>query len=102
MFHRSESLSRTAIPRASGQPPSLSVISDVALVRDGLSAQLARDTRVTLVGSSAPDEPLPRTPCGAAADVVVLDFGSNGARECVDRLRTSHVAPRIVGIAIGK
>jgi two-component system, NarL family, nitrate/nitrite response regulator NarL len=102
MFQRSESLTRVAMPRASGQPPCLGVISDVALVRDGLSAQLARDSRVTLVGSSAPDEPLPRTPCGAAADVVVLDFGSNGARRCVDRLRASQMAPRIVGIAIGK
>ena len=34
MFQRSESPNRVAIPRASGQPPRLSVISDVALVRD--------------------------------------------------------------------
>jgi two-component system, NarL family, nitrate/nitrite response regulator NarL len=85
-----------------GSAPYLGVISDVALVRDGLGAQLARDGRVRFVGACAPDEPLPSSPSRRPPNVVVLDFGSGGARDCVERLRSRHPTLSIVGVAVGK
>jgi len=103
MFERHETQCRRALADRLGTRPALGVISDVALVRDGLSVQLARDPRIDFIGSWAPEEPLSQRSAGARpADVVVLDFGSNGARDCVDRLRSTHPALDIVGVAIGK
>jgi DNA-binding NarL/FixJ family response regulator len=102
MLQRSESLSRLVLADRAGVKPGLGVISDVALVRDGLSAQLARDPRISFVGSCAPEESLPTGPSGTPPDVVVLDFGSHGARDCVERLRATRPELNIVGIAIGK
>jgi DNA-binding NarL/FixJ family response regulator len=83
-------------------PPTVAVLSDVALIRDGLSAQLAREKRVLLVGAGAPNESLPKGDAGEEPLVAILDFGSSAARGCVERLRADHRRLRIVGIAIGK
>lgn len=83
-------------------PTTAAVVSDVALVRDGLCALLSRDPRLSVLGASDPAERLPRDEDDAPPQVVILDFGAAQARACVDRLRTAFPELRIVGIAIGK
>lgn len=76
------------------------VVSDIALVREGLSARLAAEPRIDFAGASCPREPLPGK--APLPNVFVLDFGSAWSRGFVDSLRERDSTARIVGIAIGK
>ncbi|HEX8224044.1 MAG TPA: response regulator transcription factor [Allosphingosinicella sp.] len=84
------------------EPPRVLVASDVALVCEGLTAQLARDPRVTVIGSGAPDDSTCRLLARLAPDAVILDFGSRDSHDFAERLRPLRLPVRLVGIAIGK
>jgi len=94
-----ESLS---MPSDTGERPRVGLVSDLALVRDALAMQLVRDPHIILVGASTLGAPLPSDADGRGVEVVVLDFGSIGARAWVERMRTAPHCPGLVGIAISK
>jgi DNA-binding NarL/FixJ family response regulator len=94
--------SAAELPRGDEQAPRVVVASDVALVCEGLTAQLDRDPRVTVIGSGAPDEATCRLLARLAPDAVILDFGSRDSHEFAERLRPMRLSVRVVGIAIEK
>lgn len=91
-----------ASPSRQARKPKVAIVSDVALVCEGLSAQLQRDPRVDLIGSGAPDEETCHRLARLRPDALILDFGSRDSLEFVERLRPLRLAMRLVGIAIGK
>lgn len=88
--------------QAAAEPPRVVVASDIALVCEGLGAQLARDPRVALVGSGAPDDATCRLLARLRPDALILDFGSHGSHDFAERLRSLHLPMRLIGIAIDK
>ena len=90
------------MPSDTGERPRVGLVSDLALVRDALAMQLVRDPHIILVGASTLGAPLPSDADGRGVEVVVLDFGSIGARAWVERMRTAPHCPGLVGIAISK
>jgi DNA-binding NarL/FixJ family response regulator len=82
--------------------PSIFIVSDIRLVRDGLVWQLERDGRLTVLGggsaSAATLEKLGATP----ANSVALDLSAVDGLAFAEQLRRSLPDAKVVGFAIGE
>ncbi len=80
--------------------PSVFIISDVRLVRDGLAQQLRRDGRVDLQGAARPDDAALGALTAAPPAAVVLDLGVAGGMAFAQQLASDLPAVRVIGFSI--
>jgi two-component system nitrate/nitrite response regulator NarL len=80
--------------------PSVCIVSDVRLLRDGLTWQLEKDGRLDVRGSARPDGDGLQMLCAERPDAVVLDLGVPSGLAFVQRLRADLPQARIIGYAI--
>lgn len=81
--------------------PSVCIVSDVRLLRDGLTWQLEKDGRLDVRASARPDNDGLQMLCAEQPDAVVLDLGVPRGLAFVQRLRAGLPQARIIGYAIG-
>lgn len=84
-----------------GRIPKVFVVSNVALVSEGIHFQLSRSDKIVLAGRGAVHAPTVGAMVRTCADVAVLDFASTGAHDFAEALVTQIPGLKIVGIAIG-
>lgn len=85
-------------PGATGAP-TVTVVSDVVLYREGLAASLARDGRFAVLDLVSGTDALPviaRSP----PDVVLLDGGMKDGLDLARKIRAHVLGPRIIGFGI--
>lgn len=82
--------------------PSLFVVSDIRLVRDGLVWQLQRDGRVRIEGSGPPDAPCFATLAAAPPAALALDLSATGMPAFARRLSAELPDVKLVGFALGE
>lgn len=85
---------------AAARRPTVYIVSDVRLLRDGLSWQLEKDGRLRVHGSAPPDSNGLEHVCAARPDVILLDLGVPRAVGFVQLLRAAAPEVRIIGYAI--
>lgn len=81
--------------------PTVYIVSDVRLLRDGLAWQLEKDGRLHVAGSARPDSNGLEIVCAARSDAVLLDLGVTSGLGFVQLLRAAAPEVRIIGYAIG-
>ena len=79
--------------------PTVTVVSDVVLYREGLAASLARDGRFALVDMVGGTDALPVI-ARNLPDVILLDGGMEDCLGLARKIRTHVPGPRIVGFGI--
>ena len=82
--------------------PTVFIISDIRLVREGLSSQLQRDSRLSLAGAGPPDPATIDRLAESPPCAIILDLSFNGALDFAEQLRARLPAVRLVGFAIGE
>ena len=79
--------------------PSVTIISDVLLYREGLAASLARDGRLSIVDLTCAEDALPAI-CAHRPDAVLLDGGMTTCLTLARKIRAHVPGIRIVGFGI--
>lgn len=82
--------------------PSLFVISDVRLVRDGLVWQLQRDGRLHLLGAGPPTAATLATLAACPPSAIALDLSAGGSLDFAKRLQLEIPEAKLVGFALGE
>jgi len=75
------------------------LVIDVPFYRDGLHRLLAQDGEITVVAAVSRSEAVASVGL-EHPDLVLLDIGARGARECLSELRELAQAPRVVALAV--
>lgn len=86
--------------RATEATPTIYIVSDVRLYRDGLTWQLHGDKRLKILGSGSPDAASLLQLAALAPDVVAIDVGAAGALAFACQLRDRRVAVKPVAFAV--
>jgi two-component system, NarL family, nitrate/nitrite response regulator NarL len=79
--------------------PSVTIVSDVLLYREGLAASLARDDRLRLLDLVCAQDALPAI-SATLPDVVLLDGGMRDCLGLARRIRANFPGLRLVGFGI--
>jgi DNA-binding NarL/FixJ family response regulator len=82
--------------------PSIFVVSDVRLIRDGLVWQLQRDGRLTVHGAGAPGPATLAALAARAPSAIALDLSAAGSFDFAGRLQAETPQVKLVGFALGK
>jgi DNA-binding NarL/FixJ family response regulator len=82
--------------------PTIFIISDIRLVRDGLSSQLQRDGRLSPTGAGPPDSATIDNLVALAPCSIALDLSFSGALDFAEQLRARFTRVKLIGFAIGE
>jgi DNA-binding NarL/FixJ family response regulator len=82
--------------------PSTFIVSDIPLVRDGLTSQLERDGRLNVIGSGSASTATLATMGAKPANSVALDLCTENGLVFAEQLRSTLPNARVVGCAIGE